>query len=119
MGGSASAAEQAEREANRELHSRPDDEEAIHKIPQKEQHLTGASNSSSDDELHKKITRSKVYSAPRKVVVSSLSRPFFHLDLTAALQSAIANIENDRTARRTLSTAEQEPPLMSAEKLGE
>jgi len=106
IGGSSSAAEQAEREANRELHSQGNDEEAISKLPNKEQYTIGGSSSSSEDNLQKTITNSKAYTARKKVVVSSLNRPFFHLDLTSALQSAVANIEGDRAAERTLSTTQ-------------
>lgn len=116
MGGSTSAAEQAEREANHEIQPRSNDEEAIHKLSNKEPHMGTGSSTSSDDDLHKNITKSKVYNAPRKVVVNGLNRPFFHLDLTSALQAAIANIEGDRAAKRTFSTAGASPPLVLAEK---
>lgn len=118
MGGSSSAAEQAEREANREFTTRHNDEEAIFKVPKREQHLP-ASSSSSDDDIQRNITKSKVYSAPKKVLVSSLNRPFFHLDLTSALQAAIANLEHDRAAGRTYSTTEAVKTQISTEKLGE
>jgi len=119
IGGATSAAEQAEREANRELHSRGNDEESITKLPSREQHPATGSSSSSEDNLEKSITRSKAYrAAPKKVLVSSLNRPFFHLDLTSALQAAIANIEDDRAAGRTHSTSgPSEPP--AAEERGE
>jgi len=110
IGGASSAAEQAEREANRNLHSRGNDEESITRLPTKEQHQAAGSSSSSEDNLEKSITNSKAYRAPKKVLVSSLNRPFFHLDLTSALQAAVANIEDARAGGRTLSTAESEPP---------
>lgn len=36
----------------------------------------------------------------KKVVVHGLSKPMFHVDLTAALQSAITNTENRRSFNR-------------------
>lgn len=42
-------------------------------------------------------------SGAKSVVVSGVNKPLFHIDLTAALQSAIINIEN----RKTDKTAEQ------------
>lgn len=100
IGGSSSAGEQAEREQAKRLQKTIHDEESI--AVTKEASI--AQDSSSDD-LEKDIAKSKVYSAPRKVVVSGLNRPYFHLDLTSALQAAIANIETDRRAGRTLSTS--------------
>jgi sodium-independent sulfate anion transporter 11 len=47
--------------------------------------------SSSGDELGKKTTPVKL--TTRTVVVQGLNRPLFHIDLTTALQSAIANVE--------------------------
>jgi len=117
IGGSSSAAEQAEREANRDFDTRRGDEEAIHRVPNKDH--PAASSTSSDDDLNKNIAKSKVYSGSRRVVVNSLSRPFFHLDLTSALQAAIANIEIDRHSGRTLSTAGAVQPPVNPEKLGE
>lgn len=47
--------------------------------------------SSSGDELGKKTTPVRL--TTRTVVVHGLNRPLFHIDLTTALQSAIANVE--------------------------
>lgn len=104
IGGATSAAAQAEHEANLKLQStRQQDEEDL-KITPKEQHLDPQSTSSSED--LKEVSKSKVYTASRKVVVGSLKRPFFHIDVTSALQAAVANIEADRAARRTFSLSQ-------------
>lgn len=100
IGGSSSAAAQAEREHQRDLHKGKTDEEQI--AVEKE---TGIARDSSSDDLEKDITKSKVYSTQKRVVVNGLNRPYFHLDLTSALQAAIANIEADRKAGRTMSTS--------------
>jgi sodium-independent sulfate anion transporter 11 len=47
------------------------------------------SGSSFDGELHKVASTKR----PRTALVNSLNRPLFHIDLTSALQSAIANVE--------------------------
>lgn len=102
IGGSSSAAAQAEREANRELlRSRHGDEEDKITTDAK---TTGANSTSSSEDL-KEISKSHVYSQTRRVMVGGLNRPFFHLDLTSALQSAIANVEADRKSGRSYSTS--------------
>lgn len=84
-----SAATAAEREANRRL-SAARDEENIREITKAGEDSTSGSGS----ELNKEITRSKAYrrSDPKKLaIVQGINRPLFHIDLTSALQSAIAN----------------------------
>lgn len=59
-----------------------------------EESSDGSSNSSRDDKLQKDLKSSKAYQSqnPRKVaMVQGINRPFFHIDLTSALQSALAN----------------------------
>lgn len=52
--------------------------------------------STSSSDLGKELGGSKVYGNPGKVaVVHGLNRPLFHIDLSNALQSAIANIHRD------------------------
>ena len=110
IGGSSSAAAEAERRANKNLHrSQTHDEESLTKLANKEI-TTAASASNSSDEDLKNIDKSKVYASSRKVVVGSVKRPFFHIDVTSALQSAIANIQADHSAGRTFSVA-QEPEI--------
>lgn len=58
--------------------------------------VTGSSNTGDDDDddikLQYEITGSKAYRNRRKVaIVHGINRPFFHIDLTSALQSAVAN----------------------------
>jgi sodium-independent sulfate anion transporter 11 len=50
------------------------------------------SSSTQDDKLQRDLKDSKAYRLRRKVaLVQGLNRPFFHIDLTSALQSALAN----------------------------
>lgn len=52
--------------------------------------------STSSSELGKELGSSKVYGKSNKVaVLHGLNRPLFHIDLSNALQSAIANIERN------------------------
>lgn len=106
IGGSASAAAAAEVEANQRLSHQVRDEESgsrpasaakgdeITRTHYKDDSMTSSSN---DNDLSKQISESKAYartSSKRVAVVHGLNRPFFHLDLTSALQSAIANVEH-------------------------
>ncbi|KAL4877134.1 sulfate transporter family-domain-containing protein [Aspergillus karnatakaensis] len=53
-----------------------------------------SSNSSvdGDDKLQRELKGSKAYQSRRKVaVVQGVNRPFFHIDITSALESALAN----------------------------
>jgi solute carrier family 26 (sodium-independent sulfate anion transporter), member 11 len=55
-------------------------------------------------DLHQSLSNSKAYahgiqSAKRMAVVHGLNRPLFHIDLTSALQSAIANVEGNREGK--------------------
>lgn len=85
-----SAATAAEREANRRL-SAARDEESAREITK----VIEDSTSGSGSDLNKEITRSKAYRRsddPKKLaIVQGINRPLFHVDLTSALQSAIAN----------------------------
>lgn len=54
------------------------------------------SNEITEDKLHRDLTDSKAYRGRRKVaLVQGMNRPFFHIDLTSALQSAVANSSDD------------------------
>lgn len=96
IGGAADAAEVS---ANRALQqSRVGDIEAApHVKGEHDQAKEIYSQSSSDDlDLNKEITGSKAYArseAKRVALVHGLNRPLFHIDLTSALQSAVANLE--------------------------
>lgn len=108
IGGSTSAAAQAEFLAQqRPLSSHPDDIEQGHKRPS-----TGAprksteadhgissegpsENDSSGGELQKELDTSRAYESTdnrRVALVHGINRPLFHIDLTSALQSAVANV---------------------------
>lgn len=52
-------------------------------------------DSSNSDGITRQLSESKAYAkqAAKHALVHSLNRPLFHIDLTSALQSAIANVE--------------------------
>lgn len=116
IGGAESAAQAAEIEENRRLsHQAPHHDDVEHGHAKGDNIATSAarykedsvSDSSDEIGLSKKISGSKAYAnatSKKVAVVHSLNRPFFHIDLTSALQSAIANVEHQDTLRR----AEQE-----------
>ncbi|KAI0409588.1 sulfate permease [Xylaria palmicola] len=92
IGGSESAAAVAEREANEKeitiTQSRAEDPE----IGRAERiQPSGASDTSSSNSISK--AKNPEHRSPRKAVVHGVNRPLFHVDLTSALQSAIANVE--------------------------
>ncbi|EXJ82455.1 SulP family sulfate permease [Capronia epimyces CBS 606.96] len=115
IGGSSSAAAAAEQETNRRLSRQARDVEAggvrsgsVANDPKSDvisQDLSkddSATTSSNGHDLHREISTSKAYNRQqsRQVVVHGLNRPFFHLDLTIALQSAITNVEHQERLRR-------------------
>ncbi|EEY19900.1 Sulfate permease 2 [Verticillium nonalfalfae] len=91
IGGSDSAAAVAEKQANqREFASqlsRAADEEAALKLAEDDDEPRKASGSAD------RRTNVHVGAKRRGVVVHGLNRPLFHVDLTSAMQSAIANVE--------------------------
>lgn len=98
IGGDQSAAANAEAVANKRLRAslapaHPADVEAAHE---------GGSNADSDSDLNKTLHGSKAYekahggegaSVNHIAVLHTVNRPLFHVDLTAALESAVANAE--------------------------
>ncbi|KAG8526970.1 uncharacterized protein KY384_008399 [Bacidia gigantensis] len=58
--------------------------------------------SSSGSDLGKTLSKSKAYknSSGKVAVVHSINRPLFHIDLTSALQSAVANVEARQQERQ-------------------
>ncbi|KAH0018427.1 sulfate permease, partial [Aureobasidium melanogenum] len=93
LGGSSSAAADAEYEINHAEHKKHRDLE-IGRSQSRE--VNGESSETSSD-INQTIQNSKAYGAQasqKKIVVHGLNRPFFHIDLTSALQSAIANIHD-------------------------
>jgi sodium-independent sulfate anion transporter 11 len=96
--GSSSAAAHAEMMTNER--AQHEDLEAGIKTDKKTAELeTDAIDASSEDstviredKLQRDLTDSKAYRSRRKVaLVQGMNRPFFHIDLTSALQSAVAN----------------------------
>jgi sodium-independent sulfate anion transporter 11 len=120
IGGSSSAAAAAELENNRRLSKAQhrDDEELAAAESRtssghggiksagitaedryKDDSITDSSNGggNGDHNLHREISNSKAYrgaDTKRVAVVHGLNRPFFHIDVTSALQSAIATLEH-------------------------
>ncbi|KAI1420624.1 sulfate transporter family-domain-containing protein [Xylaria sp. FL1777] len=92
IGGTESAAAAAEREANEKqlatTQIRTEDAEVGRS---EEIHPSGASSTSASDSISK--ARNPDPRSPRRAVVHGVNRPLFHVDLTSALQSAIANVE--------------------------
>ncbi|KIX96590.1 uncharacterized protein Z520_07856 [Fonsecaea multimorphosa CBS 102226] len=113
IGGTSSAAAAAENEANRRMSRMHDEEQGASRphssgisktddISRAQYKDDSTTSSSQDGDLSKQISGSKAYvrsSTKRIAVVHSLSRPFFHIDLTSALQSAIANVEHQDQLR--------------------
>lgn len=103
IGGVHSAAEAAEyRENEKELRRQrtQDAEEARAGVNKDGISHHDAVSSSSGSDLGKELGNSKAYSqayskgpSAKVAVVHGLNRPLFHIDLTSALQSAIANVE--------------------------
>lgn len=98
--GDASAAAHAEMMKNRRDHSRhgkiEDPEEGISQAEITETEVPKGEASSDDTTTNGKdfqsLANSKTYRARSKVaVVHGINRPFFHIDLMSALQSAVAN----------------------------
>ncbi|KAI5247081.1 sulfate permease [Aureobasidium subglaciale] len=93
LGGSSSAAADAEYALNHAEYKKHRDIE-LGRAQSREIH--GESSETSSD-INQTIQNSKAYGSQvnqKKVVVHGLNRPFFHIDLTSALQSAVANISN-------------------------
>lgn len=98
IGGSDSAAADAEWKRNDQLRrssTRPRDVEAK---GQDESIARPAGETSDEDSLERQIASAKGYATVKQAVVQGVNRPFFHADLTSALQSAIANVESQSKA---------------------
>lgn len=102
MGGSHSAAAAAEMRENQEELKRQqsvDMEKTGGSRTRTEAGNDGSSGSSAD--LPRSLSQSKAYgkvSVSKLVAVQGINRPLFHIDLTSALQSAIANVERREDA---------------------
>ena len=110
LGGHDSAAAVAEVENERQLRKQRTTRDIESGVEAKD-HITtaapadGASHSSSTtspspsgNDLRRTLSQSKAYNkggaVGRVAVVHGLNRPLFHIDLTSALQSAVANVES-------------------------
>ena len=98
IGGPNSAAAAAEIEENRRqsLVTRDIEKHPSNGKPTVHEDQIGDEGTSSDHDLQKTLASSKAYSGgikTRIAVVHGLNRPFFHTDLTSALQSAVASVE--------------------------
>ena len=97
--GSASAAACAEMIANQSHNKATDIESGLksdtNTTARETDGIETASESSEvirEDKFHRDITDSKAYQRrPKVALVQGMNRPFFHIDLTSALQSAVAN----------------------------
>lgn len=102
IGGDTSAAALAEAEANRRELKRQATKDVEsgrgRSLSQQEREIESGEGSSSDnDSFEKAIKSSSAYGKDgglaRIAVVQGLNRPFFHIDITSALQSAVQNLE--------------------------
>jgi sodium-independent sulfate anion transporter 11 len=94
MGGDQSAAAAAQRDANRHHHRNDAYREEEGRSKSRQEHEIGPADG--DDDFEATINKSSAYStAPANniAVVAGLNRPFFHIDLTSAVESAIKNVE--------------------------
>ncbi|PGH18638.1 hypothetical protein AJ79_00417 [Helicocarpus griseus UAMH5409] len=114
LGGDYSAAAHEERERElRQSNSRTQDIEAAASVANEQpptykvgadHGVTETGSSGSEPELGKELNSTKVYnsSTRRVIVVHGLNRPLFHMDLTSALQSALANSEASAAAEHKI-----------------
>lgn len=104
IGGESSAAAAAQRRDNEEELRRQrtyDSEQMKSKSLTDGGVISRNSDHSPDSDLGKDLVTSKAYSKGSKVAaLHGLDRPLFHIDLTNALQSAIANVEARGLAER-------------------
>lgn len=113
IGGSSSAAAVAEivnheQEVKQSNLKGEDLESGIARHPHATERERQAPEESSDgsineDGLHHEITASKAYFPRKMAVVHGINRPLFHIDLTSALQSAVANAEESEAYPKTIS----------------
>ena len=95
IGGWDSAANDAEFQENEKAleRQRIKDLEAAPAAPGQGDAIHAGSAISSASDFGKEISKHKAYGKQRLAVVHGLNRPLMHIDLTSALQSAIANVE--------------------------
>lgn len=99
INGSTSAAAAAEYQANERELERQRTKDLEHgsqiKSVAHDDAISHDAASTESDGITRQLSDSKAYTkvAARHALVHGLNRPLFHIDLTAALQSAIANVE--------------------------
>lgn len=98
LGGSDSAAQAAENAAN---------EKELQRLRYNEQNGDAISAGKDSDTSAAELKTSAIKTSFRVAVVNGLNRPLFHIDLTSALQSAIANADARAEAEAAL------PPSMA------
>lgn len=95
MGGDQSAAAAAQRDLNRRQLKNDANREEEGRTKSTYEHDIGPVDGE-DDDFETTINKSSAYStapANNVAVVAGLNRPFFHIDLTSAVESAIKNVE--------------------------
>ena len=109
-GSAAAAAEIIENQRQRKrsaaavtYHSGTAEDNKIHNDVQRR----STNSSSQDDDLEKSLTQTKAYGKSRVAVVHGINRPLFHIDLTSALQSAVANVQRREEEDRELAAKVQ------------
>jgi sodium-independent sulfate anion transporter 11 len=123
MGGKDSAAAAAERDLNR-LHLRREatkDAEEGRSLSTYDREINPADENLGGNDFEAAINKSSAYSsapATNIAVVAGLNRPFFHIDLTSALESAVKNVEVLVTSTRSQddSSSEDQGKTTGAEK---
>lgn len=99
IGGSSSAAAAADIVNQQQQDLKVEDVESgvvrqSHTTERERHGVEGSSDGSNDgDDLRRELTSSKAYHHRKVALMQGINRPLFHIDLTSALQSAIANAE--------------------------
>ncbi|KAI1640492.1 sulfate permease [Biscogniauxia mediterranea] len=93
IGGPESAAARAEQEANEKFQTLRGKADVEQQQPDGIVIEPSGASSASDSVTKTKSPEYRT-AQPKKVVVHGLNRPLFHIDLTSALQSAIANVQD-------------------------
>lgn len=93
MGGSLSAAALAEEEDNKELHRQLSKDVETGQREIDSIHVSDSGSSDVNAQLRKHQQYANAVNTVKVAVVQGLNRPFFHIDLTSALQSAVHNLE--------------------------
>jgi solute carrier family 26 (sodium-independent sulfate anion transporter), member 11 len=113
IGGSSSAAAAAEYAQQEELKRQRSRDVEAHpfKSANNDKIETLSADSSTNEQqkgLERELSKSKAYvrTDRRIAVVHGLNRPLFHIDLTSALQSAIANVEGRGTVEKGVESEE-------------